>query len=26
LIPIRAAIMSHHFDQVWQRAYKPPQN
>ena len=26
LIPIRAAIMSCHFDQGWQRAYKPPQS
>ena len=26
LIPIRAAIMSCHFDQLWQRAYTSPQN
>jgi len=26
LIPIRAAIMSRHFDQLWPRAYKSPQN
>jgi hypothetical protein len=26
LIPIRAAIMSQHFDQVWQQAYKLPPN
>jgi len=26
LIPIRAAIMSHHFDQAWQAAYKSPPN
>ena len=25
LIPIRAAIMSHHFDQLWSRVYKSPQ-
>lgn len=26
LIPIRAAIMSRHFDQMWQTAYKSPPN
>ncbi len=26
LLPIRAAIMSHRFDDLWQAAYKPPLN
>jgi hypothetical protein len=26
LIPVRAAIMSHRFDPLWQQAYNSPQN
>ncbi len=26
LLPVRAAIMSHRFDQLWKAAYKPPPN